>query len=270
MAKEYDFLDWGYSKRGLISRMPPYESIEVDKRALFKHFKKALYIRWDSDFDSADSDDYYHVIKDTSCNMESLSSNTRNMIRRCLKNCSMQIVDCQQIISRGGYEVYTSEYRRYDRKGFASLVKPEDKWADGMREAQNRGQEFWGMFYENQVVAYGVCQKIGQHIELVTWKCDYERFKQFYPSYGLLYTMINHYMSIEGVRYVSDGARTMTGHSSVQDFLIEKFNFRKAPTKLNACFRWWLYPPLKFLSIFEKYINNNQLRSLIRLYKWSR
>lgn len=84
-------------------------------------------------------------------------------------------------------------------------MKPEDKWADGMREAQNKGQEFWGMFYENQVVAYGVCQKIGQHIELVTWKCDYERFKQFYPSYGLLYTMINHYMSMEGVRYVSDG-----------------------------------------------------------------
>ena len=36
-------------------------------------------------------------------------------------------------------------------------MKTEQSWADGMREAQNRGQEFWGMFYENQVVAYGVC-----------------------------------------------------------------------------------------------------------------
>ena len=102
MSKELDYSKWGYSKRGLISRMPPYESIEVDKRALFKHFKKALYIRWDSDFDSADSDVYYHVIKDTSCDMESLSSNTRNKIRRCLKNCILQIIDCECIINRGG------------------------------------------------------------------------------------------------------------------------------------------------------------------------
>ena len=45
MAKEYDFLDWGYSKRGLVSHKPPYESIKVDKKALFKHFKKALYLK---------------------------------------------------------------------------------------------------------------------------------------------------------------------------------------------------------------------------------
>lgn len=93
------------------------------------------------------------------------------------------------------------------------------------------------MFYENQVVAYGVCQKSYEHIDLVTWKCDYERYKQFYPSYGLLFTMINHYLSIVGIRYVSDGSRTMTGHSNVQNFLIEKFNFRKAPTKLNTSFQ---------------------------------
>lgn len=96
------FNDWCYYRRGVISRKPPYASIEVDTKALFKHFRKALYIRWDSDFDLADTGDYYHVIKDTTIEIESLASNTRNMIRRCLKNCSIQVVDCEQIINGGG------------------------------------------------------------------------------------------------------------------------------------------------------------------------
>ena len=192
------------------------------------------------------------------------------MIRRNQKNCITQLFDYDQIINGGGYNVYTSEYKRYERKGFGSPVKSEAQWAVGMREAAERGQQFWAMTCEDKMVAYAVCQMKEQHVDLVTWKCDYDNYKQFYPSYGLLYAMINHYLSKEDIRFVSDGSRSLTEHSSVQDFLIEKFKFRKAYTKLNAVFRWWLYPILFILAPFEKYIKQNQIRSLVRLYKWSR
>ena len=56
--------EWAYYKKGIISVLPPYCNISVDKKVLFKQFKEAYYIRWDSDFDSSESPIYYHVVRD--------------------------------------------------------------------------------------------------------------------------------------------------------------------------------------------------------------
>lgn len=267
---DIDFNKWGFYKKGIISRTPPYYQVVVDKNALFNHFKGAFYIRWDSDFDQASNPNYYHVIKDGDCNIESLPPKTRNMIRRCLKNCMIQLVDYQFVVDNGGYDVYASEYRRYASKGFSTAPKTKDKWAEGMKEAAQRGQEFWAVTCEGKVIAYSICWHKEEHIDMVTWKVDYENYNQLYPSYGLVYQMCDYYLHQEGIRYVNDGGRSLTEHSSVQDFLIDKFYFRKANTKLNAIFKWYLVPPLMLLSLFENKIKNNQIRSLVRLYKWSR
>lgn len=261
---------WLYYKKGVVSKIPPYQHIVVDKKTLFNHFKGAFYIRWDSDFDKAQNPNYYHVIKDRDCSIESLPSKTRNMIRRCLKNCEIQLVDWQYIVDGGGYEVYDSEYRRYSTKGFTTASETEDKWAEGMKEAAQRGQEFWAATCKGKVIAYSVCWRKEEHVDLVTWKVDYENYNQLYPSYGLVYQMCEYYLHQKEIRYVDDGGRSLTEHSKVQDFLINKFCFRKAYTKLNAIFKWYLVLPLMMLSFFEKNIKNNQLRSLVRLYKWSR
>ena len=197
-----DFNDWIFSNKGLYSRVPPYREVTVDKKALFNHFNGAFYIRWDSDFDKTDNPYYYHVIKDGGCAIETLPPKTRNQIRRCLKNCEIKLVDYQYIINVGGYEVYASEYRRYERNGHASIAKPEQQWAEGMKEAARRGQEFWAVINDNKVIAYSICWRKEAHIDLVTWKVDYENYNQLYPSYGLVYTMCDYYLSQEGIRYV--------------------------------------------------------------------
>ena len=265
-----NFNSWIFYKKGIVSKLPPYCQIFVDKKALFSHFKGAFYIRWDSDFDKTDNPIYYHVIKDGGCAIESLPPKTRNQIRRCLKNCEIKQVDFRFIVENGGYEVYASEYRRYKKNGHASVAKPEKQWAEGMEEAAHRGQEFWAVIHDDKVIAYSICWCKEAHIDLVTWKVDYENYNQLYPSYGLVYTMCDYYLSQNGVRYVDDGGRSLTEHSGVQDFLIEKFCFRKANTKLNAVFKWYLYLPLALLAHFENKIKNNQLRSLVRLYNWSK
>ena len=265
-----DFNNWIFYKKGIISRVPPYREITVDKKALFNHFKGAFYIRWDSDFDNTDNPNYYHVIKDSGCAIESLPPKTRNQIRRCLENCEIKRVNFQFIVDNGGYEVYASEYRRYEKNGHASVAKPKKQWAEGMEEAARRGQEFWAVICDNKVIAYSICWRKEAHIDLVTWKVDYENYNQLYPSYGLVYSMCDYYLAQEGVRYVDDGGRSLTEHSGVQDFLIEKFCFRKVNTKLNAEFKWYLSIVLRLLSPFENQIKNNQIFSLIRLYKWSR
>ena len=264
-----DYKEWCYYQKGIISTLPPYYNAIVDKK-LFQQFKGALYIRWDSQFDQCKNKNYYHVIKDDQCTIDSLPSKTRNMVRRCLKNCEIKLVDYQFIIDHGGYEVYRSEYRRYSKKGYSALPKTLDNWADGMGEAFRRGQEFWAVICESKVVAYSICHRKDAHVDFVTWKVDYENYNMLYPSYGLVFRMCEYYLAQDDIRYVNDGGRSLSQHSSVQEFLIDRFNFRKAYSKLNAKFRWWLYVLLIILSPFENLIKNHRLRSLVRLYKWSR
>ena len=127
-----------------------------------------------------------------------------------------------------------------------------------------------GGVYENKIIAYSICLKKEKHVDLVTWKVDYDRYNLLYPSYGLVYKMCEYYLNQESVLYVSDGGRSLTQHSNVQNFLIDKFRFRKAYTKLNVAFRWYLIIPLILLSLCDDFIKCNKIRSLVRLYKWSR
>lgn len=170
----------------------------------------------------------------------------------------------------GGYEIYLSETRRYERNGFLDSVKSKEKWTRGIEDSALRGEEYWGAFREGKLIAYGIVNPHQGEASLVTWKCDYENYKEFYPSYGLVYTMTKHYLEREDIKYVSDGQRTITGHSNVQDFLESRFCYRKASLRLHVIFRWYVKIPIMLLSPFESLIKNNKLLSMVRLYKWSR
>lgn len=264
---------WHYYKHGIISRDPDYIDVLPTKNEaheLFKRWPKAFYIRSLSNFDKQEKGKFYSVIKDGEMNINTLPPKTRNMVRRCLKNCTIRLVDYQHIINSGGYDIYLSEIKRYEKNGHPAPVQSKEKWTNGKVESATRGEEYWGVFLKDTLIAYGIVVINGKEAGLVTWKCDYENYKEFYPSYGLVYTMTKHYLERNDIEYVNDGSRTLTGHSTVQDYLESKFNYRKAYTKLNVIFKWYALLPVAVLSLFEKHIKNNGLLSIIRLYKWSR
>ena len=96
--------DWAFYKKGIISRKAEWESVQMspaETKRLFKRFKGALYIRYVSDFDKNTMGDYYALIKDGEMSMELLPAKTRNMVRRCLKNIEIQIVDYKCIVNGG-------------------------------------------------------------------------------------------------------------------------------------------------------------------------
>ncbi len=268
-----DFSNWVFYKKGIhTTRAPHIDLGKIDARSLFNKFKGSFYIRYDSDFDKVKSEKYYHVIKDGEMTMESIPSKTRNMVRRCLKNCVVEKVDCKTITGNpGGYEVVLSEYRRFSDRGFkSSFEKTKEQWSMGMQDAEDNGQEFWAVIYQDIVIGYAATRIHDNMVDYTTWKCNYEQYNHLYPSYGLVFKMTEYYLQQPNIKYVDDGARSMTEHSNVQNFLISKFNFRKAYTKLNVHFKWWLFVILFVISPFEKCINNNSIKSLIRMYKWSR
>ena len=269
-----DYNKWHYYQKGIISSAADYENVKLSSsevKELFAHFKGSFFIRYISDFDNGKEGNMWSVIRDGAFELEQLPSKTRNMVRRCLKSCEVKLVDYTEIVKDGGFNIYLSEYRRFQKKGFSKLPESEEKWIKGKQESASRGEEYWGVYNEGKLIAYGIVDIKGAEANLVTWKCNYEDNNNLlYPSYGLVYEMTHHYLNRGDIKYVNDGSRTLTQHSSVQDFLESKFGFRKAYCKLNVVFKWYVKIMVILISPFERFINHNGLLALIHMYRWSR
>ena len=50
--------------------------------------------------------------------------------------------------------------------------------------------------------------------------------------------------------YVNDGARSISHHTNIQTFLIDKFKFRRAFVKLHIVYRWDIGLAIKILYPF--------------------
>jgi hypothetical protein len=59
-----------------------------------------------------------------------------------------------------------------------------------------------------------------------------------YTSYILFYAMNRYYLEEKKLRYVNDGARSISHATNVQKFLIEKFGFIKAYVRMEIAYRW--------------------------------
>ena len=56
-------------------------------------------------------------------------------------------------------------------------------------------------------------------VNYMTLKAIPELMNRHYPYYGLLYEMGRYYLAEKGYSYVSDGWRSISGHSNIQPFL---------------------------------------------------
>ena len=90
-------------------------------------------------------------------------------------------------------------------------------------------------------------------------------YQKQYAYYGLIYEMNRFYLEERKLKYVNDGGRSITNHSNIQPFLIEKFNFRKAYCNLDIHYKWWLGAIVKTLYPFRKLIKVRQAQSLLNM-----
>ena len=107
--------------------------------------------------------------------------------------------------------------------------------------------------------------------------CDYQTMgvnpyapKSTYPLYGLVFEMNKYYLKDCGLRYVLDGSRSITAHSNIQPFLVDKFKFRRAYCDLQLFYKPWLGIAVKIAFPFRKWLNNSKVAALLRQEAWSR
>lgn len=235
---------------------PHNETILTDEEVYSLFAKGGHIIRNTYNFDTNEKTSFWYVIKDKFGGYEELSSKMRNQVNRCFKSMTVKIISSEYLISHG-YEIYVRAFELYKVK---SKIPTYEEFEYRIKMSEEN--EFWGVFdmESGALVAFSMNYVTADSCEYRTMKALPE-YQKKYAYYGLIYEMNRFYLETKGLRYVNDGARSLTNHSNIQTFLVDKFKFRKAYCNVNVYYKRWLnfiviclYPfrrliPLKSLQI---------------------
>lgn len=215
------------------------------------------------DFDLKRESTFWYIIKDSFGGMDELSSKTRNQIRRAFKMLNIKIID-KNLILKEGYKVYASAFKKYSVK---SQIISLDNYKKMIKDSPDN-YEFWACIDKSngRMIAYSMNEIKDNTCHYLTMKVIPEYLTGYYPFYGLLYAMNQHYLEEKKLLYVSDGARSITKHSNIQPFLIEKFKFRKAYCCLQLKYKWWLHIIVMILFPFRSFIPFLSVKAILDMH----
>lgn len=244
----------------------PHKETRLEKtewQALLK--EGGLMVRNTYDFDCQEETCFWHVIKDQFGGMEELTSKTRNRIVKAFDHLEFKLID-RSIVQSQGYPILKATYEDYAVSDRAMSTEVFEEYFN--RFYTKDYCDCWGIYdkADGQLVGFQVnwlwndaCQ-----YDLIGILPKYKR-NQTFPYYGLFYTMNQYYLQEKGLKYVTDGSRSVSEHSNIQPFMIEKFNFRKAYCKLEVHYRWWMKTAVNLLYPFRNIITIPSVKAILNM-----
>ena len=229
---------WRENQGGLLPLSPPSSLIgfSEDNSLNLLNSKQVFFVRWETAFDQAGESPWWHVIKDVPDALDKLPKKTRYMVRKASKTYEARPVQLKEIVDQG-FRVYTKAYERYQTH---ERMFSEDEFFKALK-ALPAQTEWWGVFDRKtgQLVAFSENYVENETCFYVTMWLEPEAMAMF-AGYLLFHEMELHYLQERGFKYISDGARSLSHDTNIHDFLIRKFNFRKAYARLNIVYAPWL------------------------------
>ena len=213
------------------------------------------------DFDTQEPTDFWYVIKDQYGDLQELSTKTRNQVRHGLANYTIRRISAEEML-QNAYPILCAATESYKRTADAP---PETTFRDRIQYA-DQSMELWGAYNQKGLMVAFAINKIGDDY------CDYQTLKAMpadmknYVYYALIHEMNRYYLQEKQLRYVLDGARSITEHSNIQPFLEDKFNFRKAYCHLRIAYQWWFGILVRCLYPFRRLIKNNQIHAVLAMH----
>lgn len=225
------------------------------------------FIRYITDFDKSEESSFGYVNKDSFGGMEELSSKMRNQVKKSLKQLEIRMITKEEMLAQG-YEVHASAASSYKVKAKVPSRVSFENYVNNLPE----NYDVWGAIIPEtgKLIAWGVNRVYDDWCSYSSLKAIPEYQKQYYPYYGLIYEMNRYYLEERKLKYVTDGARSITEHSNIQPFLIDKFNFRKAYCHFEIKYKWWLGLAVNCLYPFRKLIPVRQVKALLDMEAMAR
>lgn len=247
----------------ILPNTPPHIKINDSIQSIQKYIKSnnAWFARWVSDFDMRKESQFWYIINDAPMKMNDYSTNTRNQIKKGINNFQINIID-KSVIEREGYDIYANTFQSYNT--FLELKSKETF----IRQLEGEW-EFWGVYFESNLIGYSQNKVTNDYCEYSSIKIDLA-YKKMYPSYALFFLMNNYYLNEKNLKYVNNGSRSVSHDTEIQSFLVQKFGFRKAYCKMHIIYSPFVAVAIKFIYPFRfvvKRLNNNFANRLLVLIR---
>ena len=214
-------------------------------------------------FDTPNVTSFWYVIKDSFGGLEELSSGARRDVRRSLRTYDVLRITAAQLLEIG-YPIYSSAQEAYRVKCDVISIEQYKNLIESL--ASDSSKDFWVIRHKEsgEYIALAINTVKEASCEYNVLKCKPKALRDgTQPYYGLIYEMNRYYLDELGLRYVNDGARSITEHSNIQPFLMQKFKFRKAYCNLKITYKWWLNIIIKLLYPFRKLIPIGRVKALL-------
>ncbi len=244
----------------------PHKADEIDERSARKILKSGgFFLRNIYNFDKTKNRSYWYVIKDSYGGLEELPSKVRNQVRRSLNTYDFKRVSKTEMQEKG-FTLFNKSRERFNDK---SLFVTQEAWNDSLNKDK---LDFWLGYskMENTPAVFAINAVYDDYCDYNTMGISPDVPNNTYPIYGLLFEMNRYYLEERRLKYVLDGARSITEHSNIQPFLEDKFNFRKAYCDLQLFYKPWLGFAIRFAFPFRKLIKNRKVAALLRQEAWAR
>ena len=265
-----DLVTWRLYKSTWIFLEESEEELLSSKEANALLKERGLIVRNTYDFDTKEETSFWFIIKDNLENISELPFSARRNIRRALRFYNIKKININEF-SEKALPIINSAQKSYKVKSKITSKKEFDAEVEQYKKDNNK--EFWIVERknDNEAVAIAINTIKKNSCEYDTMRCKPDALHdRTYPYYGLIYEMNNHYLGEKKLRYVNDGSRTVTEHSTIQDFLIHNFGFRKAYCKLKIHYKWWLSVVIKVLFPFRNIIPIRNIKGILKMEEYSR
>lgn len=219
-------------------------------------------------WDCGEETNFWDIIKTEYSPTTDYSKKVRKYIEKSNAKFDIALIPKSRMINEG-YEVYTAAHAGYKVKGD---VMSRDSFMR-MIDNYSKDYDFWGCVDKETGImqAYSIVKKCGSYILFESSKANPEFLPKYYPMYGLYDARNKYYLAHHNIKYVDSGSRTITEHSNVQNFLIEKFGFRKSYSNMRIYYIPILEWAVKFLYPFRHLIiRPKSVRNVLRFEEISR
>lgn len=249
-------------KKALLFDGEHHKETMLDKNEAYRILKQsnAVMLRNTYNFDNTKNSSFWYIIKDSFNGFDELKSRTRNKIRHAIKFFDIRILTKEEI-DNNTFDVYNKAYKSY--KSTTDHILNKEEFISEI----NKNNEFWGCIdrKSGKLIAYAENIIREESCEFRTLKADPDYLSNgYYPFYGLFYKMNEYYLKEKGFKYVSDGSRSITKHSNIQNFLINNFRFRRAYTNLKIYYKPLVKIAVTILYPFRFLIPQSKIKSVLR------
>lgn len=209
-------------------------------------------------FDVKNETEWYYIIKDEEEILDNYKGSKRKQIVKGLSNCDVKKIDCN-VIKKFGFEIFKKWNEgfgnSYSESDFISQLEYDEK-------SNNIKIDYFGIYTKEGLLIGYAKNYITDTLKKIAF---YETiaydpaFLEKNINYAVTHEMNKHYLNELKFDFITNGSRNLYHKTNIQDYLISKFNYRKAYCVMDIIYRKdikilvnLLFPFRKFLRKIEK------------------